>query len=195
MLIGICLAFVVSAFAAVLTVGSPATPARAAPLFAPKPVNGWYVCANLGIGQVPGVPDARQRLRLCHPSGWVVNTYCTQVGLPVPPIGRSCTRINEDTYRCGAGNQRVREYRTLQTPVNTPTATTTQASPTPTLTATTPSSTQPSNRATPTRRPRIPPGGEGNGEQVQDLILVEIGVFLLSAILGLWIVRRMFKPG
>ena len=98
----------------------PVTSARAAQLFAPKPVDGWVVCRDLGIGDVPGVPDPRQRLQLCHEEGWTVNTYCTQPGLPVPPLGRSCTRIGEEKYQCGANNQLLREYHILATPVNTP---------------------------------------------------------------------------
>jgi hypothetical protein len=177
------------------TIQAKAAPLKnmAAPLEAPKPVDGWYVCRNLGIGAVPGVPDPRQRLKLCHDSGWEVYTYCTQPGLPVPPVGRRCTRIGGDTYQCGARNQRVREYRILQTPVDTATPTATQviiSTSTPTLT---PTPTGPVFAATPTQGHRVPTGGEGNAQQVQALVATEIVILLLAAIVGAWIVWRVAK--
>jgi hypothetical protein len=201
-LVGVCLALLCASFATVWGLRSPVIQAKAAPLFAPKPVYNWYVCRNLGFGYVPGVPDPRQRLKLCHETGWEVYTYCAQPGLPVPPVGRGCRRISEDTYVCGASYQRVREYRILQTPVDTPTPTTTQivSTVTPTLTATatltaTPTQTQAAGIATPTTGSRVRPGGEGNATQLRGLILVEIGVLLLAAILGVWIVRRITRRG
>lgn len=184
-LAGAGLALLLVGLAVIWSLYLPAASARAAQLPPQKPVSGWYVCRDLGIGTVPGVPGVRQRLRLCHAEGWAVNTYCTQPGLPVPPVGRRCTRISDDTYRCGAGNQRLREYRTLATPVatSTPTATPTQTS------------TPPAGVATETRAPRTPTGGEGNAAQVRTLVYTEISIFSLALCLGIWFLWRLVKRG
>jgi hypothetical protein len=188
-LAGAGLALVLAGFTAIWSSSSPSMTVQAAELNAPKPVDGWYVCRNLGIGPVPGLPDPRQRLKLCHDSGWEVYAYCTQPGLPVPPVGRRCTRISGNTYRCGASNQRLREYRTIQVPVDTPTPTVTPVfTPTPSITP-----TQPAFVATATRSQRVPTGGEGNAMQLQSLLFVEIGVIILSTILGILIIWRVLK--
>ena len=146
---------------------------KAAMRQAEPPVDGWYVCADLGIGPVPGLPDPRQRLSLCHSGGWQVSAYCEQPDRPAPPLGEVCTRVNADTYDCGAGFQRLVEYLILATPSPTPTASTTPtttptvtASPTPTTTptATRGPSVTPTVSATPvtaTVTPRGPTGGRG----------------------------------
>jgi hypothetical protein len=199
MLAGACLALLLVVLATVWSLGAPVRPVSAAPvenlsaqLQAPKPVEGWYVCRNLGIGAVPGVPDPRQRLKLCHDSGWEVYAYCTQVGLPVPPVGRRCTRISGDTYQCGARNQRVREYRILETPVETATAMATSTQAISTSTAT-PTTTQPVFAPTATQGHRVPTGGTGNAQQVQSLIVIEAIILLLAAIVGAFIVWRVAK--
>jgi len=130
-LVGAGISALITALAVLWSLHLPVTSARAAQLLSEKPISGWYVCRDLGIGIVPGVPDLRQRLQLCHDEGWIVNTYCTQPGLPVPPLGRSCTRIGEEKYSCGANYQLLREYLILATPVNTPTP---NATPTQTIT-------------------------------------------------------------
>jgi hypothetical protein len=142
-----------------------------------KPVNGWIVCQDLGIGPVPGLPGPRQRFVLCHPSGWQVRVYCLDTTKPPPPLGRSCTRISSDTYRCGNINQPLKEYQILVTPTHTPTPTATQ---TPTLT---PTST-PTSTSTPVFTPtpvvvtpgRVRPGGGGNG----GLVLRTVGAAVFS---------------
>ena len=210
-LAGISLTFIIFIFAFNWSTRSPATQVKAGSLDSQKPINGWYVCGNLGIGPVPGVPEPRQRLKLCHVSGWVAYTYCTQPGLPVPPMGRRCTRISDDTYRCGALYQRLREYRIVQTPVETNTPTTTPtptasstptitasptptqtASPTPTLTAS-PTMYRWIASPTPTSGPRVNPGGEGNSTMLRALIVVETSVLIISAFMGVWIMRGLKK--
>jgi hypothetical protein len=116
-----------------------------------KPVEGWVVCKDLGIGTVPGLSGTHQRIRLCHQEGWIVNTYCLRPDLPVPLLGGFCTRINEDTYNCGRGLQPLKEYQVRQTPTVSPLPTDT---PTPTLTQTNP----PTQTQTPTQTnvPEIP---------------------------------------
>jgi len=153
----------------------------------PLPIRGWVVCRDLGIGRVPGLPDPRQRFRLCHPDGWELLAYCLQPNLPAPTIGTLCTRTGERTFFCGEGLQELREYRVQETPTpvftptpstsptpsptttSTPTATptitptptsTTTASPSPTAPTATPTPTTtatPVESPTPTNRP--PPGG------------------------------------
>jgi hypothetical protein len=178
------------------------TAAQAAQLLSEKPVSGWYVCRDLGIGSVPGLPDLRQRIQLCHNEGWTINTYCTQPGLPAPPLGKSCTRIGKEKYSCGANNQIVREYITLSTPVDTatpvdtstPNATQTQTITPPPATATaTPSMTPPPATATQNQPPRPPVGGEGNTVQVRNLVFTEISILVLAMCMGFWFFRRLKK--
>jgi hypothetical protein len=158
-------------------------------------VDGWYVCRNLGVGGVPGVPDPRQRLKLCHDSGWVVYTYCTQPGLPVPPVSRKCIRIGEDVYQCGARNQLVREYRILQTPVDTATPTATLqiiSTLMPTLTATL-GPVEPEILPTPTSEHRVPPTGEGDPMWMRALLVAVICLIPLAVIVGAWIIWRVAR--
>jgi hypothetical protein len=191
---------------------------RASIILAPKPINNWYVCANLGIGPVPGLPDPRQRFKVCHDSGWEVYAYCIEPNIPAPSLGTVCTLINDQTFFCGAGVQSLREYRILQTPAAgtgtpsvTPTPTSTNtATPTPTNTSTptstnttTPTTTNtPTLTATPTpfnsttphapRTPRPRPGGAGNlASWHRMLSLLGAGLLLIvSGILSLLLVRN-----
>jgi hypothetical protein len=177
-------------------------------LLATKPVNNWYVCANLGIGPVPGLPDPRQRFKVCQDTGWEIYAYCIQPNIPAPTLGTICSLINDQTLFCGAGVQSLREYRILQTPAAvtetptltpSPTATNTET-PTPTNTATiTPTNTPtltPTPRISATPRvastPRPRPGGEGNlSEWHRMLGMLGIGLLLLvGAILGLIQIRN-----
>jgi len=111
-----------------------------------KPVEGWYICVDLGVGPVPGRVNPRQRFILCHPDNWEVKAYCLNPNLPNPPLGTGCSRISEDTYWCGPSVQPVKEYiePPPPTPAFTPTFTPTPT-PTPTMT--------PTPTATPTQRP------------------------------------------
>jgi hypothetical protein len=181
---------------------------QASVILAPKPINNWYVCANLGFGPVPGLPDPRQRFKVCHDSGWEIYAYCIEPNVPAPTLGTVCSLINDQTFFCGAGVQSLQEYRILQTPAAStgtpsltpsPTATNT-ATPTPTNTATlTPTQTStltptPPNSATPraasTPRPR--PGGQGNlAEWHRMLGMLGVGLLLLvGAIFGLIQIRN-----
>jgi hypothetical protein len=155
--------------------------------FAVKPVNGWVVCQDLGIGPIPGVPGARQRFVLCHPSGWQVRVYCLDTSKPPPPLGHSCTRVSSDTYWCGNVYQPLREYQILVTPTHTPTPTLT---PTPTSTPTfTPTSTPtPTVPVKPTSRVR--PGGEGNSWAVNWIVVGAVFVLSYATLGFLTLVRR-----
>lgn len=133
---------------------------RAAEALQTKPVYNWYVCADLGVGSVPGVPGVWARFTLCHDSGWQVNAYCFQPPLPQPDLGTVCSRTSEDTYWCGNDVQMLREYEELETPPppNTetppspPTETSTAAPPsTETATATSP----PTLTSTPSETPTV----------------------------------------
>lgn len=124
-------------------------------LLAPQldlPISGWHVCADLGIGPVPGVNGNRQRFRLCHNQGWQIRVYCLQPTRPAPPIGSMCTRVSDDTFACGAGIQNLRTYRIEVTPTPTSTLTPTRApthTPTPTSTVTETPTPTPTETATP----------------------------------------------
>lgn len=119
-----------------------------------KPIQDWYVCADMGVGPVPGLTEPRQRFRLCHLDGWRLRAYCLQPNLPAPPVGTVCTRISDDTYSCGNGIQNLREYAVLDTPSLTLTATTTPSQ-TPTASPTYTATPSPSPTATSTRTPTI----------------------------------------
>ena len=135
-----------------------------------KPRYNWRVCEDLGVGPVPGVPDNRQRFRLCHNQGWQLLTFCVQPSRPPPAVGTICSRINDDTYWCGNGIQNLREYAILQTPAPTPTPTPT-FTPTPTSTGTPPPPAAPPATLRPTSPPSIlraaRPGGLGLVAAVQ----------------------------
>jgi hypothetical protein len=121
-----------------------------------EPVNNWRVCQDLGVGPVPGLNEYRQRFRLCHNQGWEALAYCLDPSRPAPALGTMCSQTGTDTYWCGVGLQRLREYRMLVTPTlaaldtETPTVT---PSPIPTLTFT-PSPTLP---PAPTEAPSATP--------------------------------------
>lgn len=124
-----------------------------------KPIYGWYICEDLGLGPVPGLTDIRYRVKLCHPDGWVVRAYCLRPLLENPPKGAECVRTGPLTYWCGDGVQPVKEYVTKQVPP-TPTPT---ATPTPTSTPT----------PTPTARPN--PGGPGFADLINQSKSVNSG--------------------
>jgi len=152
----------------------------------PLPVYNWHVCGDLGIGFVPGI-GMRAQFLLCHNQGWELQAYCLQPALPAPEIGTVCSRVNEDTFWCGAGIQNLREFRILQAPTPTPTITpspTFTLTPTPTNTSTptiTPTPTTPrSPTPTPTRPPR--PGGSGSIEWVGIFAAYGLIVLFLSAL-------------
>ncbi len=140
---------------------------KASEILQTKPVYNWYVCADLGIGPVPGLAGEWARFTLCHNKGWQVNAYCFQPPVPQPEIGTVCSRTSEDTYWCGNEVQMLREYQQLETPPAPPDTETPPAPPTetqtppPTLTGT-PSQTgtwtatvtpTPSETPTPTNSP------------------------------------------
>jgi hypothetical protein len=176
-----------------------------------KPIHNWRVCADLGVGPVPGLNEPRQRFKLCHPKGWEVLAYCVEPNIPAPPIGRICSRTGEFAFSCGVGVQRLREYEIQVTPTpvlqETPTPTATQtstATATPTITPSatasaaatatrsiaTASPTPPTQTLsaldTPTPRPR--PGGIGNMENIANQgLLSAAGLLLAAAGILIWI--------
>ena len=129
----------------------PQTPAQAAiQIFAPPTYN-WFVCEDLGFGTVPGVPDPRQILRLCHNQGWEIRTYCLQPGLLAPPVGTTCSHTPEDTYWCGDTYQLLQEFAQDVTPTASPIPSATDTTrPSSTPTATVPTSTPVPTTLTPT---------------------------------------------
>lgn len=150
---------IVAAWFAVQAIAPFNVPSAHAQNSSNKPIDGWIVCQDLGVGTVPGLDEVRQRFKLCHPSGWEILTYCLRPGLPQPSVGASCTRTGEDTYWCGRGIQPVKEYTIVQIPTDTPppsTATFTPATPPPPNQPTHTPEEKPT-QTIPTRRP--PPGG------------------------------------
>jgi hypothetical protein len=179
----------------------------------PYPIHGWRVCADLGLGNPPGVPGPVQIMQLCQGEGWVIQVYCLEPLEPAPPVDTFCSLVGDRTFWCGDQFQLVREYIILQTAqptetvTSTPTDTATSTNTaTPTQTATpVPTSTgtvQPTNTITltvtttltsvvsevaitPTVFNRPAPGGQGNREIFVGMSLVAIGlvVFGLTGIL------------
>lgn len=84
-----------------------------------QPVYNWFVCEDLGFGPVPGLPEPRQILRLCHNQGWEIRAYCLQPSLPAPPIGQTCSLTPEGTYWCGNSYQLLQEFILDVTPTST----------------------------------------------------------------------------
>ena len=98
----------------------PDSQARAANIILDQPTYNWFVCEDLGLGTIPGVPDLRQILRLCHNQGWEIRTYCLQPSLPAPPLGTSCSHTPEGTYWCGDNYQLLEEFVLDVTPTSSP---------------------------------------------------------------------------
>jgi hypothetical protein len=109
-------------------------PAEGKQLAGPLPTEGWYICALLDQGDVPGMEDQRPRFRLCHDQGWEILAYGLQPRWPAPELGAACTRLDMDTYWCGEGVQNLRQYRIMKVPSPAQTATPTLA-PIPTMAA------------------------------------------------------------
>ncbi|MBW6465237.1 MAG: hypothetical protein K0B06_01875 [Brevefilum sp.] len=151
------------------------------------PINGWVVCEDLGIGEVPGHSPA-QRFRLCNGDFWELLAYCANQSLPAPPEGTVCELIDEDTFWCSDDYQPIRIYEILPTstarptvtatltPTHTPTSTPTHT-PTSTPTHTPTNTPTPSPTYTPTKRPRL--GGHSN-LQTEDIVQWLLGAFLIS---------------
>ncbi len=160
-----------------------------------KPVKGWVICKDLGIGPVPGLLDFRQRFKLCHPSGWEVKTYCTFPNYPAPRLGATCTRSG-DMYTCGSGVQQLREYVVIATPP-APTATppvftatpTLTATPTQTATTTPPAPTVRPPTSTPVHRPR--PGGPGNSSDIAIFLVLEGVIIVLVGAGAILLVNKL----
>lgn len=183
-----------------------------------QPSEGWTVCADLGVGPVPGLDITRQRFRLCSDTGWEILVYCLQPELPVPPIGTICSEIDPGVFWCGDTVQQLQFYAIAQrptpatpTPVRTRTATSTITN---TVTATARPSGTPAN--TPTARPtsprrtanasntRVPtsvylPGGGGEGREQAggETNLVWLVLFITSTGGLIWLqatgLRRLLR--
>jgi hypothetical protein len=179
------------------------------------PVFGWQVCEDMGMGDVPGVPEQVQRFRLCNHPGWELLAYCLEPEEPPPPVETICERIDDNTYWCGDEYQQLRHFQILQTPTPAPPATATPtdtSTPTPTVTPTSTSTvtltTTPSPTATPTFTdtptttteatatvtPRPPMGGRGNAEP-GDLIRWATGSFFIGLGLTLAWVELLKRVG
>ena len=166
------------------------------------PVDGWTICADQGIGPVPGLPGSVQRMDLCHGSGWEVRAYCLDLGKPVPPNGTLCSMINTTDFWCGDNFQELREFQILQTPqapTPGPTATpqpspTPQSSPTPgqpTPNQPAPTTPVPSATLQATVFVRPHPGGPSNLPLVLSALSTAAGILLLSTFaVVIWQVNR-----
>ena len=91
------------------------------------PQYGWWVCADLGYGEVPGA-SASNRFRLCHPTGWEVLAYCLDNSKPQPPIGTACEHIGNGRFWCGDDYQQIEQYELSETPIPSATPTSTRTS-------------------------------------------------------------------
>ncbi|HMN61841.1 MAG TPA: hypothetical protein PJ988_15830, partial [Anaerolinea sp.] len=90
------------------------------------PVDGWSVCADLGVGPVDGVPGDVQRVRMCQAGGWQVDAFCLEPAKPVPPLNTVCSMVSSTDFWCGDTVQQLREFQIIATPqADTPTPTST----------------------------------------------------------------------
>lgn len=161
--------------------GSNYQSAMAAPL--PQvslPGEGWQVCADLGLGELPGGGGQTQHFEVCQGGGWMVRAYCLDPGMPVPPVGAPCSLMNGDTFWCGDGTQELRLYQVIATPAPTVTP---SLIPTQTATATPPIPTVLPIEDTPTLTPTVyyrpVAGGPGNLPGIA--ALGGIALFLVAA--------------
>lgn len=164
-----------------------------------QPAYGWYVCADLGVGPVPGLGENRQRFSLCHGDGWEILAYCLDPGMPMPEYGTTCEEIPGEVWFCGEAVQRLQLYDvvatpTPPTPTRTPTATPTiTPSPTPTITPTPPGGTGGGGGGAggggEELPPRVQPGGEGNLRWAAVFSLSALGLALLNGIVLLYFIR------
>jgi hypothetical protein len=161
------------------------------------PPEGWQLCQDLGMVNIPGVGD-RQLFQMCQGEGWEVQAYCLDPGMPVPQLGDTCSLLGGNTFWCGDGIQQLQLFQILETPVPS----TSTPTPTPTLTPTltpiptlTPSPTATGQQPTPgpdTPVPTLPsrptPGGPGNGNIFLILGSLAAGLILAGAAgLGKWL--------
>lgn len=77
------------------------------------PPGNWVVREDLGLGEVPGGPEAH-RFAIGHDSGWVVIAYCLDPEETLPPLGTTCELVDTDTFWCGDLYQRLRYFQTLK---------------------------------------------------------------------------------
>jgi len=147
-----CLGLVL--FRPAASVSSAGPPAAALAPGAARPIYGWRICQDLGVGLVPGLGVNRQRFKICQGEGWVSLAYCTNTNLPAPPLGTLCSFVNATDLWCGDQYQLLREYAVVATaaPTLTPTRTPTRTfTPTNTPTSTPTRTFTPTATATPTR--------------------------------------------
>jgi len=192
-IVAVCGAILLFAFILALwLVFAPLHDVQAAILLQDLPAHEWYVCRDLGIGSVPGVPDPRQRLKLCHPKGWVIYTYCLQPGVPAPPLGTICDRVGENTFVCGGGYQWLQLYAMIATPAPTGTATAVPTTPVPTATGTlipTPTPARPTTVPT----PRTVPGGSSSRGPFGQILGVQILVLTNVIMIAAFVTWRAFR--
>jgi hypothetical protein len=162
-----------------------------------QPEHGWSVCAVLYLDTIPGVPDQRQVFELCHNTGWRLQVYCLNPGVPYPALGAQCSEISEGRYWCGDGVQELQVYGVLQTPpatlTPTPTSTlTSTATPPPsTLTPTPPAAAAATATTVPVPYSRPRAGGPGS---LDLLVAFSLWVVLITATLALgWRARLWYE--
>lgn len=183
-----------------------------------QPSEGWTVCADLGVGPVPGLNITRQRFRLCSDTGWEILAYCLEPERPMPPLGTLCSEVDPGVFWCGDNVQQLQFYQVAQRPTpatrtptrtRTRTATTTitstatvpnQPSGTPVNTATTrPTSPRQTTNASSTPVPTVvyTPGGGGREQAGGETNLIWLVLFIASATGLIWLqaigLRRLLK--
>lgn len=186
------LLFIASSFLALIGLFSPSITVRSAFSFDQRlqgslPQHGWTICADLGLGTVPGVPGSLQRVRICQGAGWEVNAYCLEPARPAPPMGTLCSMVNATDFWCGDANQLTRLYQIQQTPPPAPTQTSTPtptappqlptSTPTPSQPGVQPSPTPTAPQPTPFSRPA--PGGPGNLGLIVSAAAASTGLFVV----------------
>ncbi len=184
--------------AAVILLFSLASQVSASPLFQTVlPSEGWSVCQDLGVIQLPGGGEPVQQMVMCSGEGWRIHVFCTEPQKPAPALNTSCSMVNSTDFWCGDTVQVLRQYEVLATPAATETATPTNtplptSTPTPTATPTltttpqpsvTPSATLTAVSQTPPSTPfvRPPPGGPGSPQLFFSILAILGGSSLMAA--------------
>lgn len=175
--------------------------------FSYQPSEGWTVCADLGVGPVPGLNITRQRFRLCSDTGWEILAYCLEPERPMPALGTICSEVDPGVFWCGDAVQQLQFYEVAQRPTpGTPTRTRTRTAAVTATATIRPSQTpvdtrtaRPTGQQSSTPVPTVvyTPGGGGREQAGGETNLIWLVLFVASTTGLIWLqsagLRRLLK--